>query len=60
MTFYLSDVGRTLPYMSPVLAEDLTGLPPSLVFACGCDFISSASHREPARLFHARNRLGCL
>jgi acetyl esterase len=37
MTLYLSDVDRTLPYVSPVLAENLTRLPPSLVIACECD-----------------------
>jgi acetyl esterase len=37
MTLYLPDVDRTIPYVSPLLAKDLTGLPPSLVIACECD-----------------------
>jgi acetyl esterase len=37
MTLYLSNVDRTLPYVSPVLAKDLTRLPLSLVIVCECD-----------------------
>jgi acetyl esterase len=37
MTLYLPNVDRTLPYVSPALARDLTRLPPSLVIASECD-----------------------
>ncbi|MEJ0094662.1 MAG: alpha/beta hydrolase [Methylocella sp.] len=37
MGLYLPGVDRRQPYVSPVLAEDLTGLPPSLIITCGCD-----------------------
>jgi acetyl esterase len=37
MGLYLPGVDRRQGYVSPVLAEDLTGLPPSLIITCGCD-----------------------